>query len=83
MGERGAGDEQSFEQVGDLLFAAVNVARRLKVDPELSLRSATQRFRGRLEAAELIARNAGLAWNDLDIDQQLEFYARARMTEDQ
>ncbi|MEI6792793.1 MAG: nucleoside triphosphate pyrophosphohydrolase [Actinomycetes bacterium] len=83
LGERGAGDEQSFEQVGDLLFAAVNVARRLKVDPELSLRSATQRFRGRLEAAELIARNAGLAWNDLDIDQQLEFYARARMTEDQ
>jgi MazG family protein len=83
LGQREAGDEHSFEQVGDLLFAAVNVARRLKVDPELSLRSSTGRFRGRLEVAEEMARTAGLSWNDLDIDQQLEFYARARMTEDQ
>ena len=83
LGEVVAGDQQSFEQIGDLLFAAVNVARRLKVDPELSLRSSTGRFRGRIEAAEQLARSAGLAWNDLDVDQQLEFYARARMTEDQ
>ena len=83
LGQREAGDEHSFEQVGDLLFAAVNVARRLKVDPELSLRSSTGRFRGRLEVAEEMARTAGLSWNDLDIDQPLEFYARARMTEDQ
>jgi hypothetical protein len=59
------------------------VARRLKVDPELALKSSTGRFRGRLELADQLARNAGLVWNDLDIDQQLEFYARARMTEDQ
>ena len=83
LGERGAGDEQSFEQVGDLLFAAVNVARRLKVDPELSLRSSTRRFRGRIEAAEQLARNAGSDWNDLDTDEQLELYARARMAEEQ
>ena len=83
LGQRDAGDEQSFEQVGDLLFAAVNVARRLKVDPELSLRASTGRFRARLEAAEELARSAGLSWNDLDIDQQLELYARARMAEDQ
>ena len=83
LGEPAAGDEQSFEQVGDLLFAAINVARRLKVDPELALKSSTGRFRGRLELADQLARNAGLVWNDLDIDQQLEFYARARMTEEQ
>ena len=83
LGQPDAGDEQSFEQVGDLLFAAVNVARRLKVDPELSLRASTGRFRARLEAAEELARSAGLSWNDLDIDQQLELYARARMAEDQ
>jgi MazG family protein len=82
LGQPDAGDEQSFEQVGDLLFAAVNVARRLKVDPELSLRASTARFRGRLEAAEEIARSAELSWNDLDIDEQLELYARARMAED-
>src|SRR5215218_2461286 len=41
--------EQRFHEVGDLLFAAVNVARKLKVDPELALRAAGDRFRGRLE----------------------------------
>jgi len=82
LGQRDAGDEQSFQQVGDLLFAAVNLARRLKVDPELSLRASTARFRGRIEAAEELARSAGLSWNDLDTDQQLELYARARLAED-
>ena len=34
-----------FDSVGDLLFACVALARRLKVDPELALRSAADRFR--------------------------------------
>jgi uncharacterized protein YabN with tetrapyrrole methylase and pyrophosphatase domain len=39
----------AFEQVGEQLFAAVDEARRLRVDPELALRAAAQRFRDRLE----------------------------------
>ena len=35
-----------------MLFAAVNVARRLNVDPELALRATSQRFRDRVERAE-------------------------------
>ena len=41
---------RAFDEVGDVLFAAVNVARKLKVDPELALRAAADRFRGRVEA---------------------------------
>ena len=43
-----AGTDQAaaFHEVGDVLFAAVNVARKLKVDPELALRAAADRFRG-------------------------------------
>ena len=41
-----------FDDVGDVLFAAVNVARKLHVDPELALRAASGRFRGRVETAE-------------------------------
>lgn len=82
LGEPLPGDEQSFQRVGDLLFAAVNVARRLKVDPELSLKASSGRFRARLETAEELARSAGLSWNELELDQQLELYARARMAED-
>jgi MazG family protein len=43
--------QAAFEQIGDDLFAAVDTARRLRVDPELALRAAAQRFRARLEDA--------------------------------
>src|SRR5438105_5618847 len=37
-------DAHVFEELGDVLFAVVNVARRLNVDPELALRAASNRF---------------------------------------
>ncbi|MDQ3371968.1 MAG: MazG family protein [Actinomycetota bacterium] len=37
--------DAAFHEVGDLLFAAVDVARKLRVDPELALRAAADRFR--------------------------------------
>jgi XTP/dITP diphosphohydrolase/tetrapyrrole methylase family protein/MazG family protein/ATP diphosphatase len=57
--------EEAFHEVGDVLFAAVNVARKLKVDPELALRAAADRFRGRVEGAEGLAASEGADWNDL------------------
>ncbi len=74
--------EDRFHEAGDVLFAAVNVARKLKVDPELALRAAADRFRGRVEAAEGLASRAGANWNDLDTEQQLGFYAQARLNEE-
>jgi MazG family protein len=41
--------DAAFEAVGDLLFAAVALARELRVDPELALRAAAGRFRDDLE----------------------------------
>jgi len=73
--------EARFHEVGDVLFAAVNVARKLKVDPELALRAAAERFRGRVEGAEALAASEGAAWNDLAPDAQLTYYARARLKE--
>ena len=65
-----------------MLFAAVNVARKLEVDPELALRAAADRFRGRVEAAEGLASRAGQSWDDLRPEQQLGFYAQARLNEE-
>jgi MazG family protein len=79
-----AGDPDArFEAVGDLLFSVVNVARKLKVDPELSLRSSADRFRARVSAAERLAEADGTAWDDLDTGRQVQYYAQARLQEEE
>jgi XTP/dITP diphosphohydrolase/tetrapyrrole methylase family protein/MazG family protein/ATP diphosphatase len=71
-----------YAAAGDLLFAAVNVARKLKVDPELALRSSADRFRARVEAAERLAEADGARWNDLQTGRQITYYAQARLQEE-
>jgi XTP/dITP diphosphohydrolase/tetrapyrrole methylase family protein/MazG family protein/ATP diphosphatase len=75
--------DERFHELGDVLFAAVNVARKLKVDPELALRAAADRFRGRVSAGERLAASEGRSWNDLATDEQVAYYARARLVEDE
>jgi MazG family protein len=73
--------DERFHELGDLLFAAVNVARKLRVDPELALRAAADRFRARVSAASDLAAAEKRSWNDLDPEQQLAYYARVRITD--
>jgi XTP/dITP diphosphohydrolase/tetrapyrrole methylase family protein/MazG family protein/ATP diphosphatase len=75
----GTDRDAAFHEVGDVLFAAVNVARKLKVDPELALRAAADRFRGRVEGAAALATGDGRTWEDLRPDEQLSYYARHRL----
>ena len=65
-------------ELGDVLFAAVNVARKLDVDPELELRRAAQRFRRRVEVAEELAAAAGETWSELPLERQDEWFDRAK-----
>ena len=58
------------EEVGDLLFVAVNLARRLNVDPEVALRKANSKFERRFRAMEKIAPNGVSGFSDLDLDAQ-------------
>jgi MazG family protein len=72
---------ERFAELGDVLFAAVNIARKMKVDPELALRAASDRFRSRVLAATELAASEGRSWNDLAAEEQLAYYARARLTQ--
>jgi MazG family protein len=71
-------DADVFDELGDVLFAAVNVARRVNVDPELALRAATRRFRERVERAEQLAAAAGETFTELPLDEQDKYFDQAK-----
>ena len=71
-------DPQVVGEVGDVLFAAVNVARRLNVDPELALRAVSDRFVARVERAEQLAADEGSSFAELGLDEQDAYYDRAK-----
>ena len=70
--------ERRAEELGDVLFAAVNVARKLDADPELELRRAAERFRKRVETAEGLAAAAGENWNELPLERQDHYFDLAK-----
>src|SRR6059036_972547 len=74
-----AGDrDRAFEEMGDLLFAIVSLARSLKLNPEDALRVAGQRFRKRFAAAEATLRAEGKSFNDLDEAEKLRVWEQSR-----
>ena len=63
------------EEVGDLLFAVVNWARKLGVDPEAALRAANGKFERRFRAMEV---QAGDSFVSLDLDAKEALWAEAK-----
>jgi MazG family protein len=68
-------------ELGDVLFAAVNVARHLNVDPELALRAAARRFADRVERAGELAREDGRAFEDLTLEEKDRYFDAAKERE--
>jgi tetrapyrrole methylase family protein/MazG family protein len=65
-----AGNEQErTHELGDLLFAVVNYARWLKVNPESALREANARFRDRFGRVEAGAKRLGKALKDMTLEE--------------
>jgi MazG family protein len=71
-------DPRVFEEMGDVLFAAVNVARRVNVDPELALRTMARRFADRVGRAEELARNDGRVFTDLTLEEKDSYFDTAK-----
>lgn len=70
--------DEREEEVGDLLFAVVNLARHLKIDPETALRKANGKFDRRFRSMEDMA---GDAFAGLSLDEQEALWQRAKQLE--
>jgi ATP diphosphatase len=74
-----AGDIKAAEdELGDLLFAVVNLARHLKVDAEKALSAANNKFERRFRAIESELAAAGHDINDLSLDALEERWQAAK-----
>ena len=71
--------ERLEEEAGDLLFAAMNVARFLKLDPELALRRANDKFESRFRAMEQQAARAGSNLRDASPAELDALWERAKL----
>jgi MazG family protein len=73
--------DPSGDELGDVLFACVNVARHLGVDPELELREASRRFVDRVERAAELAADKGEEFAKLSLEDQDRWFDAAKERE--
>ncbi|KCZ83462.1 MazG family protein [Hyphomonas adhaerens MHS-3] len=77
-----SGEEDAImDEVGDLLFVAANLARRLNIDPEVALRQANAKFERRFRAMESLAADRGKDFASLDLDAQENLWKAVKKTE--
>lgn len=70
-----------FEEVGDLLFAAANLARKLNVDAEAALRAANAKFERRFRGMEALAAERGETFAQLDLAAQERLWLAVKQSE--
>ncbi|NOZ91887.1 MAG: nucleoside triphosphate pyrophosphohydrolase [Dictyoglomi bacterium] len=69
------------EEIGDLLFVAVNLARLAGIDPEGALSYTTEKFRRRFRAMKKLAEERGLDLRDMTLDEMEKLYQEVKKNE--
>ena len=70
------------EEIGDLLFAATNIARHMQVEPEAALKLTNRKFRRRFEYIENVLHERGLPFDQTSIDELEELWQQAKQATD-
>ena len=66
------------EEIGDLLFAVVNVSRLLRIDPEAALRKSVEKFIARFKYIEERAAAGGVAIEDMTLEEMDELWEESK-----
>lgn len=66
------------EEIGDLLFALVNLARKLRVDPELALRRANRKFKQRFRHIEIELHKRGRSLHECSLEEMDALWDEAK-----
>ena len=74
-------DEDRREEYGDLLFVLVNMGRKLGIDPEAALRSASRKFASRFARVERLADEQGMQLKALGLDALDDLWQLAKREE--
>jgi MazG family protein len=75
---RGAAQDRLEDELGDLLFVVVNIARFLKVDPEQALRRTNAKFRKRFGHIERRLQEQGKTFEEVSIDEMEALWQEAK-----
>lgn len=70
--------ENIAEELGDVLFSAVNLSRFLKLDPEKTLNDSTAKFIGRFTVLERLATKRGMVLEEASLDQLNSLWEEAK-----
>ena len=69
------------EEMGDLLFSVVNLARHLDIDPEAALRAGNDKFERRFRSLEADLSDQGLDPKEFDIERLEDAWTKAKISE--
>ncbi|MFK0572365.1 nucleoside triphosphate pyrophosphohydrolase [Endozoicomonas sp.] len=75
---RDEGQERISEEVGDLLFACVNLARHLGVDADMALRKACHKFDGRFRKMEVLSSTNGQVFEQLTLEEMENYWQQSK-----
>lgn len=79
--DSGSAPDRVADELGDLLFALVNLARRLKVEPESALRGTNAKFERRFHRIEALLSEQGRTPKEATLDEMEAFWQQAKREE--